>query len=267
MPRLLVCVLIMLLLTVRSALAQVPANSPPTVQSYPEPATDDDPDFKAIFDGKSLDGWEGDPTYWRVEDGAIVGEVTPATLLKRNSFLIWRGGQVGDFELKIDYRITRDGNSGVNYRSEFVPHGDAPWAMRGYQADIDGQNRYTGQNYEERGRTFLALRGQVTRATPTGRRLVIGSVGDQDRLAEFIHADEWNTYHLVARGGILTHLLNGHVMSVVVDDDPERAKLRGLLGVQVHVGPPMKVEFRNILLKQFEHPAPRQTDGAQAPDN
>ena len=107
--------------------------------------------FVSIFDGKSLNGWEGDSTYWRVENGSIVGEITPATLLKRNSFLIWRGGTPADFELTLEFKISQAGNSGINYRSEELK--DLPFAVKGYQLDIDGANRYTGQNYEERGRT------------------------------------------------------------------------------------------------------------------
>src|SRR5437660_12610053 len=104
-------------------------------------AANDEAGFELIFDGKTLKGWEGDPKYWRVENGALVGEITPETLLKQNSFIIWRGGSTKDFELKVEYRISANGNSGVNYRSVEVPA--APWAMRGYQADIDGRNRYT----------------------------------------------------------------------------------------------------------------------------
>ena len=111
-----------------------------------------------IFDGKTLNGWEGDSTYWRAENGEIVGEITAATLVKHNTFLIWRGGVTTNFELKVEYRISENGNSGINYRSEEVK--DVPYALKGYQSDIDGKNQYTGQNYEERGRCIIAFRGQ-----------------------------------------------------------------------------------------------------------
>lgn len=216
-------------------------------QSYPEPAGADTAGFVAIFDGKSLAGWDADPKYWRVENETLVGEVTPATLLKANSFAIWRGGAPADFELKVEYRVSAAGNSGINYRS--VEVATPAFALKGYQCDIDGLNRYTGQNYEERGRTFLAQRGQITRAAPESKRAVVGSVGEKDALAVGIRANEWNQVHLIVRGNVLTHLVNGRVMSVVIDEDPAARTSAGLIGVQVHVGPPMTIEYRNVLLK------------------
>lgn len=217
------------------------------------PGTETDAGFTSIFDGQSLRGWDGDPQYWRVENGALVGEITPETIIKRNTFIIWRGGQPADFELKVQYRISAHGNSGINYRS--IQLTDALWSLAGYQDDIDGSERnkpplrHTGQNYEERGRTFLALRGQMVRVDPGAKLAVVGSVGDGQALTQFIKNEEWNECHIIARGHAITHLLNGHVMSVVVDDDPKNRRADGLIGVQVHVGPPMKVEFRNFRLK------------------
>ena len=182
-------------------------------QTFPEQGRSDESGFVSIFDGRTLAGWEGDPVYWRVEGGVLVGEVTPATLLKQNSFIIWRGGITADFELKLEYRISDRGNSGVNYRSEEIP--GQRFALRGYQADIDGQQRYTGQNYEEKGRTFLALRGDISRVDADGKARVIGSVGLKDELAAKVKNGDWNEYHLIARGNMLTHLLNGQVMSEI----------------------------------------------------
>ena len=104
--------------------------------------------FVSIFDGKTLKNWDGDPTYWRVEDGALTGEITPSTLLKTNSFIVWKGGEPADFEFTGEFKITEAGNSGINYRSDQLT--DVPFALRGYQADIDGKRTYTCQNYEER---------------------------------------------------------------------------------------------------------------------
>ena len=182
----------------------------------------------------------------------MVGEITPETIIKSNTFIIWRGGNPEDFELKVEYRITAGGNSGINYRSVVVPDKVTPenqFAMRGYQCDIDGQNRYTGNNYEEKGRLFLALRGQVTHVTGTRIPTVISSVGENKNLASLLKSD-WNSVHLIIRGSALLHTINGQLMSVVTDDDPNRTR-KGLIGVQVHVGGPMKVEYRNWRLKNL----------------
>lgn len=222
-------------------------------------ATTDSTGFVSIFDGKTLNGWKGNPTYWKVENGSIVGEITPATLLKTNSFLVWQGGEPADFELKLECRITKDGNSGINYRSVVYP--DVPDALKGYQADIDGAINYTGQNYEERGRTTLAYRGEIATintGTLEGNvknnawqlRNVTGSLGSADSLKALIKFEDWNQVHLVVKGNVLKHYVNGILMSEVTDNDNVNGKSKGLLGVQVHVGPPMKVEYRNILLKQ-----------------
>ena len=135
--------------------------------------------FVPIFDGKSLSGWEGDTTFWRAEAGAIVGESTPNRPLTRNSFLIWRGGTTRDFELKLEYRLSPNANSGVQYRST-VLSSVGPWVMKGYQADLDGANQYSGQIYEERGRGFLAMRGAFMRmrGAAAGGKEALGSLGD-----------------------------------------------------------------------------------------
>lgn len=223
--------------------------------------------FVPIFDGKTLTDWEGDSTYWRVQDGSLVGEVTPTTLLKTNTFIVWQGGMPADFELKAEFRIAEAGNSGINYRSE--PLTDVPHALRGYQADIDGKNNYTGQNYEERGRTTLAYRGEeVTvysqdnpgelgslranvKDNAWTKREITKSLGNGDSLKSVIKSGDWNTCHIIAKGNRLKHFINGVLMSDVTDSDTVNRKMSGLLGVQVHVGPPMTVEYRNILLKQL----------------
>jgi hypothetical protein len=225
----------------------------PKQSDRPSPVDGDEPGFTPIFDGRSLAGWEGDPAYWRVENGALVGEITPATVVKSNTFVIWRGGRPRDFELKLDYRITGAGNSGINYRSASVPDPVTPgnaFALRGYQFDIDGARRYVGNNYEEKGRLFMAVRGQITRVTGGRPPVLIAAVGDEAQLAA-VATDDWNAVHLIVRGNTLTHVLNGRLMSMTIDDDAASRPVDGLIGVQVHVGPPMKVEYRNIRLKTW----------------
>jgi hypothetical protein len=228
----------------------------PKQSDRPEPIQGDEAGFRPIFNGKNLDGWEGDGKYWRAENDCLTGEVTPETLLKSNTFIIWRGGSPADFELKADWRLSGagawGGNSGINYRSVVVPDPVTPsnkFAMRGYQADIDGKNNYTGQNYEEKGRLFLATRGTMTHVTGERKPIVLSSLGDPRELAAFI-TPEWNSYHLIIRGNVLAHILNGHLMCVVIDDDVPNRTMKGLIGVQVHVGGPMKIEYRNFRLKE-----------------
>lgn len=223
-----------------------------------------DDGFISIFDGKSLNGWKGDSLYWRVENGILTGEITPETILSRNSFLVWQNGAPENFELKLEYRISQDGNSGINYRSEEIP--GLPYALRGYQFDIDGKNNYTGQNYEERRRTTLAYQGQTVVLNPLPDSLSklpvsdlvrsnswteaeIIELADVAELRSHIKNNDWNSCHLIVNGNNMKHILNGVLMSEVTDNDLLHGRRRGLIGVQVHVGPPMKVEFRNIRLK------------------
>jgi hypothetical protein len=225
----------------------------PKQSDRPEPVAGDEPGFKPIFDAKTLAGWEGNPTYWRVEDGSLVGEITSETVIKSNTFIIWRGGTPRDFELKLDYRITPAGNSGINYRSVVVPDPVTPgnkFAMRGYQFDVDGRKMYVGNNYEEKGRLFLALRGQVTRVVGGRPPVLVSTIGETKELAA-LATDDWNAVHLSIRSNVLAHMLNGRVMSVTFDDDAPNRSSQGLIGMQVHVGPPMKVEYRNIRLKEW----------------
>jgi hypothetical protein len=214
---------------------------------------DDRTGFESIFDGTSLKGWDGDPAFWRAEGGAIVGQSTEQNPLEQNTFLIWRGGAPADFELKLQFRMNST-NSGVQIRSvQLPPGGDVgKWVMKGYQADIDFENRYTGQIYEERGRGFLAMRGQAVYVPDGGRPKVVGHLQQSaDELKALIKTNDWNQLHLIALGNTTIQILNGAVTSIVIDDDSKNRALRGLLGFQIHTGDPMRVEFRNIWLKQL----------------
>jgi hypothetical protein len=240
-------------LTAQQAASPQTAPYVPKQSDRPEALQEDELGFSPIFDGKTLSGWEGNPTYWRVENGSLVGEIVPTTVIKSNTFIVWRGGSPGDFELKLDYRISEAGNSGINYRSTVVPDPVTPenkFAMRGYQFDLDGRKRYDGNNYEEKGRLFLAVRGQISHVVGGRPPIVLSTFGDANELASVSSAD-WNTAHIIARGNTAIHILNGRLMSMTIDDDPPNRRLDGLIGVQVHVGPPMKVEYRNIRLKRW----------------
>jgi hypothetical protein len=209
--------------------------------------------FKPIFDGASLKGWDCDADFWRVEGEALVGETKADHQPPQNIFCIWRGGKPADFELKMDYKMTgaNTGNSGVQYRSVELPE-VAKWVLKGYQADIDAQERYTGQIYEERGRGFLALRGQFSYIAHGKRPGSVGSLGSGDELKGFIKSGDWNEIHIIARGNTIIQLINGHVMSQIIDDDKAGRKMDGLIGVQLHkTTGPMKIEARKIRLKEM----------------
>jgi hypothetical protein len=217
----------------------------PTPQAAP-PA--DEEGFRAIFNGDDLTDWTGDSAHWTVEDGAITGSNSTEKPLKHNSFLIWEGGKPADFELRFTYRIV-GGNSGVQYRSKVVDAGEH--VVNGYQADIDSSPRFTGMNYEEGGRTFLAQRGERVTIGKDGIKST-ERIGDKDELQKGVRAEAWNDYRIVAQGHRLRHFVNGTLMSEVIDNQEGKAASSGVLAIQLHAGPPMKVQVTNIRLKELK---------------
>jgi hypothetical protein len=123
--------------------------------------------------------------------------------------------------------------------------------MKGYQADMDAQQQYTGQFYEERGRGFLAMRGQFSYIGESGKPAVVGSFGEDAELKSIIKSDDWNDLHLIARGNTLIQILNGRITSMLIDDDKAGRKMDGLIGIQCHLGPAMTMEVKNIRLKKL----------------
>ena len=209
-----------------------------------------DADFQPIFNGKDLTGWEGDPRLWAVKDGTIRGETAlPDRMSKGNTFLVWRGGAPKDFELKVKFRI-QNGNSGIQYRSKEV----SKWVMSGYQAEVENKQGKVGFLYHEKGRKYLANVGEMVVIGADGKPQVTGSTGDKQR--DFIdkgyyREKDWNEYFIIARGNHLEHWLNGFKTIEVNDDDPKGRALEGLIALQIHAGPPMLVEFKDILLKNL----------------
>jgi len=212
-------------------------------------AAADDGGFQTIFDGKTLDGWDGDPKFWRVEDGAITGETTKANPTKGNTFIVWRGGKTADFELKIEYKILSH-NSGIQYRSFELPQGK--WRIGGYQADLEAGDKFSGLLYGEKFRGILAPRGEKTVIGDNHKPKKVGSVGNPEELQKLIKKQNWNEYHIIARGFHFIQKINGTVMSECTDEDTKMRRKDGLLALQLHAGPPMKVQFRNIRLKQLK---------------
>lgn len=214
-----------------------------------------------LFNGTDLSGWEGNRELWSVRDGAITGITPPDPadpakgLIKHNTFLVWKGGTVGDFELTFQYRIEK-GNSGVQYRSKELAPGAFGPIVSGYQADFEAGDKYSGILYEERGRGILALRGEKTVIKPgDGKKPTVekaGQVGDSAAIQASIKKEDWNEYKIVARGNRVQHFINGLQTVDVTDEDAANAPKEGLLALQIHQGPPMTVQFKNFKLTKLK---------------
>ncbi len=216
-----------------------------------------EPGFVSLFDGKTLAGWDGLPNHWKVQDGTITGYTERENPLKGNTFLVWTNGSVANFELHARYRITPVNdvgfaNSGIQYRSKLVD--PAGFVVGGYQADFEAGKTYSGILYEERGRGILAERGQRTRVTEVNGQTRILKVGDLAPSAELqanIKSGDWNDYVITADGNHLMHFINGRMTIDVVDEQPAKAARSGILALQIHAGPPMMVQFKDIQIKRL----------------
>ncbi|MBN2138754.1 MAG: DUF1080 domain-containing protein [Sedimentisphaerales bacterium] len=206
--------------------------------------------FKPIFDGKSLEGWKApEMKFWSVVDGAIVGQSTQQNPVASNQFLVWQLGELDDFELTLQYRISGSdsANSGIQIRSQVPPDGH----VGGYQADIDMAGRYAGALYDERGRGMLAERGQKTTVAADGKKN-IASIGDAAELMNVVKKGRWNEYTVIAEGNHITLKINGKVTAQVIDNQEKDREFAGVLALQLHAGPPMKIEFKDIQLKRLK---------------
>ena len=204
---------------------------------------------KNLFNGKDLTGWKG-LDFWSVEDGCITGRTTKEKPTKGNTFLVYKD-EVADFELTFKYKII-GGNSGVQYRSKLTD--EKAFVVAGYQADFEAGKTYSGILYEEKGRGILAQRGQKTvikeGAAPNKPKIeVAGEVGKSAEIQAKIKADDWNDYRIVAKGGHLQHFING-VQTIDVTDETAIGAKKGILALQLHAGPAMVVQFKDLVLKE-----------------
>ncbi|MCF7975286.1 MAG: DUF1080 domain-containing protein [Phycisphaerae bacterium] len=209
-----------------------------------------------IFNGKDLTGWDGDPRLWTVKDGVIRGETTQENPTNGNTFCIWRGGRLKDFELKLKFKI-RNGNSGVQYRSKEF----AKWRITGYQAEVENNQGKVGFLYHEGGRGWLVNVGDFMTIDEKGEKKVVSQVNDTKALIEsgYYTDQDWNEYHIICQGNHVIHMLNGFQTMELIDNDritnPNDIKDRngsirdGVLALQIHAGPPMLVEFKDIRVK------------------
>lgn len=212
--------------------------------------------FQPLFNGRDLSGWEGNLKLWSVKEGAITGVTHADPKLTHNTFLVYTNGTFDNFELRLAYRIVA-GNSGIQYRSRVLREGEFGPVVGGYQADFEAGPTYSGILYEEQGRGILANRGQktVVRADPDDPQKhqveVTGSVGESAVIQAAIRNEDWNDYIIIARGNRLQHFINGLPTIEVVDEHPARAAQSGVIALQIHTGPPMVVQFRNVRIRSL----------------
>jgi hypothetical protein len=226
----------------------------------------DETEFKSLFNGTDLTGWDGDAKFWRVENGALVGQTTADNKAPHNTFLIYRGGEFGNFEMR--YKFKCEGfNSGMQYRS--IDKGDH--VMSGMQADFEARchpdkkdpskpmaDITSGMYFEELGRGFMGQRGEavIVRANPEKPKKPniekIGTVGDFVELEKVIKRDDWNDYTIIANGNFSIHIINGHVMSIGIDEDEKNFRKSGLIGLQLHAGPPMRIDVKDVKIRELK---------------
>jgi len=207
--------------------------------------------FVSIFNGKDLSGWEGEEGIWSVEDGAITGKTTAENRIQHSTYLRWRGGKVADFELRFSFRIPA-GNSGMQFRSRELDH----WDAAGYQADFDAPNQWTGCLYD-----CNSHRADPNRVIgPLGQKMAIDADGkrtasvvtDPAELLKHVKKDDWNEYHVIARGAMVTLKINGQITSQVIDHEKGKAARIGILAIQLHGGEPMKVQVKDLRVKHLK---------------
>jgi hypothetical protein len=259
----LICLLLVYPLSGHHLAAQQAApHHPSSGFTQPDPIDwNDHEGFKQIFDGKTLNGWDGSPEIWHVEDGAIVAESSPEHPSGTTN-IIWRGGEPANFVLKLEMKLEGEGaNGGVQYRSLNIPPTPqqlrsplakkfAKWNMKGYQADFDYGNKYTGQLYEQTSpRGIVAWRGQMVETDQGKRPRLLATLGSSDELKSYIKIGDWNQYEIIADGNTLIHIINGHVMAILVDNDPTFSQSKGLIGFEIEGPGVVKISHRNVWLK------------------
>lgn len=196
---------------------------------------------RVLFNGRDLTGWDGNPALWSVQAGVIVGRTSSEKDLKYNQFLVWRGGEVKNFELRAKVRQLGN-NTGIQYRSRDFPDA-GPWSMTGYQLDIYPLPANNGQLYEERGRRLMGRNGHRVVVDPAGVKWLVAATGPVPA-----DANAWNEYTIIARGNHITHQINDRTVFELTDCDEAGRALSGLVGFQIHRGPPMTVEIKDVTL-------------------
>ena len=218
-------------------------------RSAAPPRTAESDGFVSLFNGKDLTGWDGDPRFWSVKDGAIAGRTTKENPSHANTFLVWKGGEVRDFELRLRARITGN-NSGIQYRSRVSD--PKAWRVVGYQCDFGGGPTHYAKLSDEGGPAPFALTGEKVVIKPDGKREVVGTLGiDPEDLTKGLSEGVWYDLTVIASGDHLVHKVNGRTTIDCVNQGPRSLK-SGILALQIHGGEPMIVEFKDIRLQTLK---------------
>jgi hypothetical protein len=226
--------------------ADVPRTAPP------EPAG-----MRLLFNGKDLTGWDGDERLWSVKDGVLRGETTEENAAQGNTFLIWQGGRLKDFELRLSFRMNASNNSGIQYRSRHITEGNVrnKWVVRGYQHELRNETKLpsvSGFIYDEGGkRGRMCLVGEQATWGADGKKEVTATLIDQAGFEKLFKLDDWNDVVIIAEGNNIRHYLNGTLILDFTDNEPMLALREGILALQLHAGRPMWVEFKNIRLREI----------------
>jgi len=214
--------------------------------------------MQSLFNGKDLSGWDGDPRLWGVKDGVLHGETTAENPATGNTFIIWKGGTVKDFDLRLSFRMNASNNSGIQYRSRHITEGSPrnQWVVRGYQHELRNENKLpsvSGFIYDEGGkRGRICLVGEQVTWEPDGKKLVRTDLIDEEAFAKLFKLDDWNDVVIVAQGNHIQHYLNNRLIVDFTDNDPQLALKGGILALQLHAGKPMWAEFKNIRVKELK---------------
>jgi hypothetical protein len=254
---------------VRAQQPAVPTTPAAGRMTFTEPAPldfNDHTGYLSLFDGVSLKGWDGNSKFWRVEDGAIIGESTP-TNPSGNNYVVYRDLVAKDFTLKFEIKVEGNGGSGLQYRSQTglawlanisptvtanVGPVNLNWMMTGPQADFWPSRVYTGQFYSENTpMRILAWRGQVVEGFGGRSKMLMGTIADRTALGNVVKMNDWNQYVVIARGGTFVHIVNGQLMAVMIDDDPASSNNQpGMFGIEIEAT--TRVSVRNIWVRTIE---------------
>lgn len=213
-------------------------------------------DMTAIFNGKDLTGWKGDPRLWSVKDGVIHGQTTPENSTVGNTFLIWQDGATKNFELRLSFRCNANNNSGIQYRSKHITDKSAKndWVVRGYQHEVRNEIVFpniSGFIYDEGGkRGRVCMVGEIAK-WENGKKVVTGKLFDDEEFKSLFKLDDWNDVVIIGNGNNIQHFMNGRKI-LDFTDDAEHQLLDGVLALQLHAGKPMWAEFKNIRIKSLD---------------